>query len=166
MLTREQVKRLAIRIVSDEYLDLYILGLAALTFTILGIVGVADIKVLASATLALLAVLAYSQIRSRRHVADIARSQHSDPLSLFQTEFPGGLEARRGSASSLLLIGISMTRTVQGGSLTVLRQMLRSGGKIRVLLRPDRRCTHPRGERAWAARHHRRPAKAADRGDA
>ena len=45
------MKRLAVRVVSDEYLDLYILALAALTFTILGVVGVADIKVLASVIL-------------------------------------------------------------------------------------------------------------------
>ena len=128
------VKRFAVRIVSDEYLDLYILAVAALTFTILGFVGIADAKVLASVTLALLALLAYSQIRSRRHVADIAAGQRSDPLSIFQTVFPGELETRRGSASSLLLIGMTMARTVQGGSLTVLRQVLRSGGKIRVLL--------------------------------
>jgi hypothetical protein len=125
------IKRFAVRIVSDEYLDLYILAVAALTFTILGFVGIADIKVLASVILAL---LAYSQIRSRRHVADIAAGQRSDPLSIFQTVFPRELETRRGSASSLLLIGMTMTRTVQGGSLTVLRQVLRSGGKICVLL--------------------------------
>jgi len=71
--------RLAIRIVSDEYLDLYVLAVAALTFTILGIAGVAGIKVLASVTLALLAVLAYWQIRSRRHVADTA-SRASVPI--------------------------------------------------------------------------------------
>jgi Domain of unknown function (DUF5919) len=129
-----RVKRFAIRVVSDEYLDLYLLAFAALTFTILGFVGIADIKVLASVILALLAILAFSQIRSRRHVADIAAGQRFDPLSIFQTGFPGDLETRRGSASSLLLIGMTMTRTVQGGSLTVLRQVLRSGGKIRVLL--------------------------------
>jgi hypothetical protein len=134
VLSGGRIKRFATRIVSDEYLDLYILAVAALTFTILGFVGVADTKVLASVTLALLAILAYSQIRSRRHVSDIVAGQRSDPLSIFQVGFPGELEARRGSASSLLLIGMTMTRTVQVASLTVLRQMLRSGGKIRVLL--------------------------------
>ena len=134
MLSGGWVKRLAVRIVSDEYLDLYILAVAALTFTILGFTGIVDTKVLVSVTLALLAILAYSQIRSRRQVADIAAGQRSDPLSIFQAEFPAGLETRRGSASSLLLIGMTMSRTVQGGSLTVLRQVLRSGGKIRVLL--------------------------------
>lgn len=134
MPSRGWIKRFAIPVVSDEYLDLYILAGAGLAFTVLGIVGVASIKVLASVILALLAILAFSQIRSRRHIADIARGQRSDPLSAFHTEFPGDLESRRGSASSLLLIGMSMTRTVQAGSLIVLRQILRSGGKIRVLV--------------------------------
>jgi Domain of unknown function (DUF5919) len=129
-----QIKRLVLGVVSDEHLDLYILALAALTFTILGAAGVADIKVLASVILALLAVLAYSQIRSQRNIADIAKAQQADPLSLFRTDFPEDLERRRASASSLLLIGMSMTRTVQSGSLVELRQMLGSGGKIRVLV--------------------------------
>ena len=127
----KRVKQIVIRIVSDEYLDLYILAGAALTFTVLGFVGVADIKVLASATIALLAVLAYSQIQSRRHVADIAKDYRSDPLSIFQTEFPDDLDKRRVSASNILLIGMSLGRTVRGGWL---RQILRSGGKIRVLV--------------------------------
>lgn len=134
MASRGKVKRLAIRIISDEYLDLYILATAALSFTVLGALGVVDIKVLASVILALLAVLAYSQIRSRRHVADIAKAQRSDPLSIFRAEFPEDLGRRRASASSLLLIGLSMTRTVQSGSLVELRQILKSGGKIRVLV--------------------------------
>lgn len=125
---------MARRIVSDEYLDLYILGFAALIFTVLGFVGVASINVLTSVTLALLAVLAYSQIRSRRNLGELARSQRSDPWSVFQTDFAADVESRRGSASSLLLIGMSMARTVQAGSLTVLRQMLASGGKMRVLV--------------------------------
>jgi len=69
MLSRGRAKGLAIRIVSDEYLDLYLLAGPALAFTVLGFVGVVSIGVLASATLALLAVLAYSQIRSRRYYA-------------------------------------------------------------------------------------------------
>jgi hypothetical protein len=132
--TRGRVRRLAVRIVTDEYLDLYVLGVSALTFTILGVAGFADVKVLASVTLALLAVLAFSQIRSRRHIADIAGAQRSEPLAFFRTDFPDELESMRGSASSLLLIGVSMTRTVQAGSMTGLKQMLRSGGKVRVLV--------------------------------
>ncbi len=98
---------LAVWIVSDEYLDLYVLGVAALVFTILGVTGVAGITVLASLTVALLAFLAFSQIRSRRYVAGVARTQSSDPLTTFRREFPDDLEARRGAASELLLIGVS-----------------------------------------------------------
>jgi hypothetical protein len=126
MPSRGRVKRFAIRVVSDEYLDLYILVGAALAFTVLGIVGVASIKVLASAIVALLAVLAFSQVRSRRHVAEIARGQRSDPLSVFQAEFPDDLESRRGSASSLLL-----WRGLRGRNP---RQPLRNLGAVRGVL--------------------------------
>jgi hypothetical protein len=128
------VRRLAARIVSDEYLDLYTLAIIGLVVAILGILGIADIKTLAAVILALLAVLAYSQIRSRRHVDEIVRAHRSDPLSIFRRDFPDDLASRRAAASSLLLIGLSMARTVQGGSLTELRLLLQSGGKIRVLL--------------------------------
>lgn len=134
MTARGRVRRLVARIVLDEYLDLYILAAAALAFTALGIVGLASVKLLASAIVALLAVVALSQIRSRRQVADITKAHRFDRLSVFQPTFPDELEARRRTASSLLLIGISMSRTIQGGSVTVLRQMLSSGGKMRVLL--------------------------------
>jgi uncharacterized membrane protein YbaN (DUF454 family) len=129
--SRGRIKRLAVGIVSDEYLDLYLLCLVALVFTVLGFVGVVRSAALASVTLALLALLAFSQIRSRRHVADIARAQYSDPLSIFRTKFPDDLDNRRASASSLLLIGTTMSWAVRNRSL---RQMLRSGGKIRILL--------------------------------
>jgi hypothetical protein len=128
---------LAVRIVADEYLDLYILGVAALTFTILGFTGVADVRLLSSVTLAVLAVLAVlasSRIRSRRLVVNIARAQRSDPLAVLRTGFPDDLEIRRGSASRLLMIGVSMARTVQAESLTGLHRVLRSGGKVRVLV--------------------------------
>lgn len=129
-----RLKRVANRIVTDEHLDLYILAAAAIVVAALGVLGIADVKTLASVTLALLAVLAYSQIRSRRHVAEIAKAQRSDPLSIFRATFPEDLISRRAAASSSLLIGLTMTRTVQAGSLIDMRQTLRSGGKIRILL--------------------------------
>ncbi len=129
-----RVKRTLARVLFDEYLDLYILGVTALAFTVLGFLGIAGVKVLASITLALLAVLAYSQIRSRRHVADIARSQSHDPLSVLHESFPPELDDRRAAASSLLLIGVSLGTTVHGGSLAALRRMLESGGRLRVMV--------------------------------
>lgn len=128
------IRRVARRIVTDEYLDLYVLGGTALVFTVLGVTGISDAKVLSSVILALLAFLALSQIRSRRHLLDIAKAQRSDPFSLFRASFPDELVSLRATASSLTLMGVSMARTVQGGSRTELRQMLASGGTMRVLL--------------------------------
>jgi hypothetical protein len=133
-----RVRRVAIRVVTDEYLDLYILGVTALAFTVLGILGVYGIRTLSSIILALLAILAFSQIRSRKQVSDMVRLQGSDPFSIFRRDFPDDAARRRANASTLLLIGVSMARTVQSGSRTDLRSMLLSGGRIRVLvLNPD-----------------------------
>jgi hypothetical protein len=132
--SQARLKRVVNRIVADEYLDLYILAGSALVVAVLGVLGIADVKTLTSITLALLAVLAYSQIRSRRHVAEIAKAQKSDPLSIFQATFPDDLISRRANGTSLLLIGLTKTRTVQAGSLIDMRHTLRSGGKIRILL--------------------------------
>lgn len=129
-----RLKRAVNRVVTDEYLDLYVLAASALVVATLGVLGIADVKTLTSVTLALLAVLAYSQIRSRRHVAEIAKAQKPDPLSIFRATFPDDLISRRAGATSLLLIGLTMTRTVQAGSLIDMRRTLRSGGKIRILL--------------------------------
>jgi hypothetical protein len=128
------IRRFAIRIVTDEYLDLYILGGTALVFTVLGVLGISGIKVLSSVILALLAVLSFSQIRSRRQVAEIVDTKRWDPFSLFREDFPENLPVLRTNATTLLLIGVSLARTIQSASRTELRQMLVSGGRVRVLV--------------------------------
>jgi hypothetical protein len=130
---RGRVIRSAARVVGDENLDLYILAGAALTFTVLGFTGVSSVSVLTSAVLALLATLALSQIRSRRHVAAIAAGQRADPLALFQEALPPELDSLRSAAASYLFIGESMARLVQT-SLDDVRRLIREGGNVRVLL--------------------------------
>lgn len=127
------VIRVIRRIVTDEHLDLYVLAATALAFTVLGVTGVSDAEVLSAVILAMLAFLALSQIRSRRQLLDITKGQGWDTFSLFRSSFPDELISLRGTASSLTLIGISMARTIQGGSRAELRQLLTSGGIIRVL---------------------------------
>lgn len=118
----------------DEYLDLYLLAATALVFTILGTTGVASGADLASMVLALLTVLALSQIRSRRQIAAIAGDRRLDPFSLFAADFPADLIQRRASATDLLMIGLTMSRTIQGSSREDMRRTLLHGGRIRVLL--------------------------------
>lgn len=130
---RGRALRAAARLVADENLDLYVLAGAALTFTVLGFTGVSSVSILISAVLALLATLALSQIRSRRHVAAIAATNRADPLALLQEALPPELDSIRSAASSYLFIGESMARLVHTGRDDI-RRIMREGGHVRVLL--------------------------------
>jgi hypothetical protein len=118
---------------ANENIDLYVMAIAAFAFTILGATGVTSITVLLSMTLGVLAALSLSQIRSRRHVAQIAAAANSDPLSILLTDFPEDLARRRASASDVLYIGVSMRRTAPT-SMMAFQRILSAGGRIRVLL--------------------------------
>jgi len=120
-------------VITDDNLDLYVLGAVALVFTVLGATGISDVKTLSSVVTALLALLAFSQIRSRRLTEQVRDSNRGGPAALFEPEFPADLIARRAAAFDILLIGHSMTRTVQGMRSDI-RSILEAGGRIRVLL--------------------------------
>ncbi|WP_433021516.1 hypothetical protein [Kribbella sp. CA-294648] len=120
------------RLLTDDNVDLWLLTAAAGVFTVLGIVDVASMSVLSSAILALLAALAVAQIRSRKLVAEIA-SHRSGAKEVLLRDFPADLIKRRAEADDVLLIGISMARTVQGARDDFYRALLR-GATIRVLL--------------------------------
>lgn len=126
------VLRTVHRLLTDDNVDLWLLTAAAGVFTVLGIVDVASMSVLSSAILALLAALAVAQIRSRKLVAEIA-SQRSGSKEVLLRDFPADLVTRRAEADDVLLIGISMARTVQGARDDFYRALLR-GATIRVLL--------------------------------
>jgi hypothetical protein len=126
-------RRLLVRVINDENLDLYLLGSIAGVFTVFGATGLSNMKVLSSVVLALLALLAFSQIRSRRQVELITRSQTMRSLALFKLDFPADLISRRAGSFDILLIGRSLTRTVQGMQ-TDMGAILETGGRIRVLV--------------------------------
>jgi hypothetical protein len=93
------VRRALVRIISDDNLDLYILATAALAFTVLGTVGISDVKMLSSVLLALLAYLALSQVRSRRQVALLRQEWRGGPAALFRRGFPFRPNGSAGSRS-------------------------------------------------------------------
>ena len=66
---RGRVRRSLVRVINDDNLDLYLLGSIAGVFTVLGATGISDVKTSSSVVLALLALLAFSQIRSRRQIS-------------------------------------------------------------------------------------------------
>lgn len=126
-------RRKLTNIINDDNLDLYLLATIAMVFTVLGATGVSDIKVLSSVVLALLAILALSQIRTRRLTEQIRKAQRPDPTALFKKTFDGEFHERRAGAFDLLLIGLSMTRSVQGMRADMV-SILGKGGRIRVLV--------------------------------
>lgn len=117
--------------VGDDNLDLYALASVGLLFTILGVTGLSDVKTLASAVLGLLAILAFSQIKTRKLTQRISRARAG--AVVLRGEFPPDLIDRRAAASDILLIGLTMTRTVQGMR-TDLPGILKAGGRVRVLV--------------------------------
>jgi len=126
------VLRSAHRALTDENVDLWLLTGAAAVFTVLGIIDVASMNVLSSAILALLAALAFAQIKSRKLLAQIAKTNSAAGEVLLR-DFPEDLPRRRAEASDILLIGISMARTVQSARDDFYRALNR-GATIRVLL--------------------------------
>ncbi|WP_409490764.1 hypothetical protein [Amycolatopsis sp. cmx-11-12] len=130
---RGRIRRSLTRVITDDNLDLYVLGTVALAFTVLGATGISDVKTLSSVVTALLALLAFSQIRSRRLTEQVRDSNRGGPAAFFEPQFPADLISRRAAAFDILLIGHSMTRTVQGMRSDI-RSILEAGGRIRVLV--------------------------------
>ncbi|PWK86568.1 hypothetical protein C8D88_105617 [Lentzea atacamensis] len=126
-----RVRRAVRAFVTDDNLDLYLLVVAGFVFTVLGITGLVGLEKLASAVLALLAILAISQIKSRKLTQQITRTR-TGAVAL-RAEFPADLIDRRARASDILLVGLTMTRTVQGMR-TDLPAILKTGGRVRVLV--------------------------------
>jgi hypothetical protein len=127
------VRRVLTRVVNDDNLDLYLLGTVALVFTVLGITGISDVKTTSAVVVALLALLAFSQIRSRKLLEQIHNERHGGATALFARDFSTDLIMRRRQAHDLLLAGDSMSRTVNGMR-PELAAILRNGGRIRVLV--------------------------------
>jgi hypothetical protein len=128
-----RVRRSLVRVINDDNLDLYLLGTVALVFTVLGITGISDMRTTSSVVVALLALLAFSQIRSRRLIEEVRNERRGGATALFLREFPADLVQRRAQARDLLLIGESMSRTVHGMRAD-LPPILEAGGRIRILV--------------------------------
>lgn len=128
-----RVRRALTRIVNDDNLDLYLLGSVALVFTVLGITGISDVRTTSAVVVALLALLAFSQIRSRRLLEQIRAEGRGGASALLSREFSPDLIGRRAQANDMLLVGLTMARTVHGMRADM-SSILVAGGRIRVLV--------------------------------
>jgi hypothetical protein len=121
----------------EDQFDLYALALVAFIFTLMGVTGIADIRTLSSVILAFLAVLATSQVRSRRMISDLAR-KYPGSKQLLYVNPPMEMVSARSRASSILFIGVSMVKTLSQARDDI-RRILLSGGRVRILLLDYRR---------------------------
>lgn len=128
-----RVRRSLIRVINDDNLDLYLLGTVALVFTVLGITGISDVRTTSAVVVALLALLAFSQIRSRRLLEQIRNAANGGADAVFSKDFPVEMIRLRERAQDVLLIGDARTRTVQGLQ-AEMTAILEAGGRIRVMV--------------------------------
>lgn len=112
-----------------------------MVIAVLGVAGVADPKVLAAATLAVLAVMATSGLASRHQVDDVrttlerlaANESGKVAAERFLSRRLPALDTEIVTATDIALVGVTLTRTIRD-MLPVLDRRLRSGARVRVLL--------------------------------
>ena len=101
-----------------------------------GATGIASIQVMSSVVLALLALLAVSQIHGRQEVHRLVSSWQRSRTSIFETDFPDAYYAARSRASqSYSFAGMTMQRTFPTMRPDLIR-ILDNSGTVRILL-PD-----------------------------
>ena len=121
---------------SGETLDLWLLVFASTIFTILGGTGIASVQILSSVVLALLALLAISQIRGRQEVRGLVASWRRSRIEIFESSFPDSYDQARGAAThSYDFAGLTMSRTLPTMQSHLVR-ILENKGNVRILL-PD-----------------------------
>jgi hypothetical protein len=98
-----------------------------------GLIGVSGVALLLSGVLGVLSVLALSQVKSRRHVAELAELHRSDAAAILHRDFPPDFRPRRAAANDFLFIGVSMRRGVVE-VMRDFRRMLAAGARVRVAL--------------------------------
>lgn len=118
-----------------ENLDLMILIVVASFFTVISLTGI-DSKILNPVTVALLGVLAFSQIRSRTQISKLAASWYPERTDLFLWDFPEEYKKSQEQAmKSYFFIGATMARTLPLMNEHIMR-ILGQNGRVRILL-PD-----------------------------
>jgi hypothetical protein len=102
-------------------LDLYIVVGIAVTVAALGVFSVADSRILAAATLAVLAALATSTLTSRHQVDSMrtmlvrmaASEAGNVPAERFLSQRHPGLDTEVATATDIGLVGVTLTRTIR-----------------------------------------------------
>ncbi len=115
--------------------DVVVLILVACVLTVLGLAGLAS-NLLNPAIVAMLGVLAFSQLKSRAQVSGVTKSWHRSRTDLLLWNFPSEYKTAQSTVShNYFFAGTTMNRTLplKKGNIT---RILKQGGAVRILL-PD-----------------------------
>jgi len=120
-----------------ENIDLYVTVLIALVLVILNIIGFAPSNWMAPLTLAVLGLLAISNLGSRYKLEQFINNFNRSAESFFQDEYPSNILDLIKSSSEIWFIGVTLNRTIKN-YFHILEQKLQRGDFIKVLLvNPD-----------------------------
>ena len=121
-----------------ENIDLYLTIVAAVLFVVLNLVGVTSQSFLAPLTLAVLALLAITNLGNRHRMEELLEQKAHTLDDFFQEEYPPSYKNDFDHATEVWLVGVSLNRTIKT-LYGKLEQKLKQGGRVRVLL------VHPQG---------------------
>jgi hypothetical protein len=134
--------------------DVVTLIVVAFVLTVLGLKGVAD-DLLNPAIVAMLGVLAFSQLKSRGQVSDVTKKWHRSRTDLLLWNFPPEYKAAQSMvAHNYFFAGTTMNRTLPLMKENITR-ILKHDGEVRIIL-PDPTC-EPLMEMIAATRAPKRP---------
>jgi hypothetical protein len=121
-----------------ENIDLYLTIIAAVGFVILNIAGVTSQAFLAPLTLAVLALLAITNLGNRHRMEELLDTKARTLDDFFLEDYPPSYKDDFDNAQEVWLVGVSLNRTVKS-QYQNLERKLRQGCHVRVLL------VHPQG---------------------
>ena len=120
-----------------ENIDLYVTVLAAIVLSSLSILAITPVTWVAPITLAVLSLLAISAVGNRHRTEEVLEKLSSTPDSVFIQEYPPTLKSDIESSADLVLVGISLGRTIKT-YYSELEHKLQRGDSIKILLvNPD-----------------------------
>lgn len=121
-----------------ENIDQYATIVFAFTLGALGLLGITKPELIASLTLAVLGLLAVSNLVNRYRVEELSQKLSQSSKGFFVEEFPPEFKDDFKSAKEVLLIGVTLSRFIKT-NYGVIEEKLRKGHTIKVLL------VHPYG---------------------
>jgi hypothetical protein len=121
-----------------ENIDLYLTIVAAVAFVVLNLAGIAPQSFLAPLTLAVLALLAFTNLTNRHRMEELLDQKAHTLDDFFREEYPPSYKTDFDNATEVWLVGVSLNRTIKT-LYGKLEQKLKQGGHVRVLL------VHPQG---------------------